>query len=205
MNHALSCPKGGFPSIRHNEIRDLTANLLSEVCHSVSTKPHLQPISGEILTEASANVEDVARLDILANGFWGSRFERAFFDVRVFNPHAPSNRQPQLATSYRRHENLKKRCYEQRIREVEHGSFTPLVLSATGGLGRAATVTSHLSTSGLFAFYKVASALQHHNGTAPLSIVFLPITFLHSLYQRCPLIFGSCCYISLPPRLPGDQ
>ena len=25
MNHALSCPKGGFPSIRHNEIRDLTA------------------------------------------------------------------------------------------------------------------------------------------------------------------------------------
>ena len=141
MNHALSYPKGGFPSIRHNEICDLTANLLSEVCHSVSTEPHLQPISGETLTGASANVEDGARLDILANGFWGSRFERAFFDVRVFNPHAPSNRQPQLATSYRRHENLKKRCYEQRIREVEHGSFTPLVLSATGGLGRAATVT----------------------------------------------------------------
>ena len=141
MNHALSCPKGGFPSFRHNEIRDLTANLLSEVCHSVSTEPHLQPISGETLTGASANVEDGARLDILANGFWGSRFERAFFDVRVFNPHAPSNRQPQLATSYRRHENLKKRCYEQCICEVEHGSFTQLVLSATGGLGRAATVT----------------------------------------------------------------
>ena len=55
--------------------------------------------------------------------------------------HAPSNRQPQLATSYRRHENLKKRTYKQCIREVEHGSFTPLVLSATGGLGRAATVS----------------------------------------------------------------
>ena len=46
-----------------------------------------------------------------------------------------------VATSYRCHENLKKRTYEQRIREVEHGSFTPLVLSATGGLGRAATVS----------------------------------------------------------------
>ena len=26
VEHALSCPLGGFPSIRHNEIRDLTAN-----------------------------------------------------------------------------------------------------------------------------------------------------------------------------------
>ena len=27
VEHALSCPKGGLPSIRHNEIRDLTATL----------------------------------------------------------------------------------------------------------------------------------------------------------------------------------
>ena len=27
VEHALSCPKGGFPSIRHNEIRNLTATL----------------------------------------------------------------------------------------------------------------------------------------------------------------------------------
>ena len=134
-------PSLALPSIHHNEMRDLTANLLSEVCHSVSTEPHLQPISGETSTERSANVEDGARPDILANGFWGSHFEWAFFDVKVFNPHDPSNRQPQLATSYRRHENLKKRAYEQRIHDVEHGSFTPLVLSAAGGLGRAATVT----------------------------------------------------------------
>ena len=33
IEHALSCPRGGFPSIRHNEIRDLTANLLTEVCN----------------------------------------------------------------------------------------------------------------------------------------------------------------------------
>ena len=30
-------------------------------------------------------------------------------------------------------------AYEQRIREVEHGSFTPLIMSSTGGLGHAAT------------------------------------------------------------------
>ena len=27
VQHALSCPRGGFPSIRHNELRDLTASL----------------------------------------------------------------------------------------------------------------------------------------------------------------------------------
>ena len=32
IEHSFSCPKGGFPTIRHNEIRDLTANLLTEVC-----------------------------------------------------------------------------------------------------------------------------------------------------------------------------
>ena len=40
---------------------------------------------------------------------------------------------------YRRHEQEKKRQYEQRVREVEHATFTPLVMSATGGMGRAAT------------------------------------------------------------------
>ena len=59
--------------------------------------------------------------------------------MRVFNPHAPSNRQP-LPTCYRKHENQKKRAYEQRVREVERGSFTPLVMSLTGGLGNAASV-----------------------------------------------------------------
>ena len=33
---------------------------------------------------------------------------------------------------------LKKRAYEQRIREIEHSSFTPLVLSATGGMANEA-------------------------------------------------------------------
>ena len=84
---------------------------------------------------------DGARLDIAANGFWGGRYERAFFDVRVFNPHAPSNRRLRLSSCYRSHENAKKRAYEQRIREVEHGSFVPLVLSVTGGMGRIATTT----------------------------------------------------------------
>ena len=71
------------PSIRHNEIWDLTAALLSEVCHNVSTEPHLQPMTGEVMSGLSTNIQDGAQLDIAADGFWGSRFEQAFFDVKV--------------------------------------------------------------------------------------------------------------------------
>jgi len=45
VDHALSSLKGGFPSIRHNEVRDITAELLSEVCHDVEVEPHLQPLA----------------------------------------------------------------------------------------------------------------------------------------------------------------
>ena len=45
VDHALSCPKGGLPTLRHNEIRDLTATLLTEVCHQVHVEPELQPVS----------------------------------------------------------------------------------------------------------------------------------------------------------------
>ncbi len=49
-------------------------------------------------------------------------------------PNQTANRYPPAIAS------TKKRAYEQRIREVEHSSFTPLVLSLTGGMGPAATV-----------------------------------------------------------------
>ena len=141
MKHALSCLNGGFPSIRHNEIRDLTATLLTEVCNEVYVEPELQPITGETLTGATFNVQDGACPDISAKGFWGGQFKKTYFDVRVFNPHAPSNRQcSSLSSCYRKYESLKKRAYQQRIREVEHASFTPLVLSATGVMAGEATV-----------------------------------------------------------------
>ena len=35
VEHVLSCPKGGLPSLRHNDIRDLTTSLLTEVCSQV--------------------------------------------------------------------------------------------------------------------------------------------------------------------------
>ena len=98
---------------------------MSEVWHDVSVEPVLQPLTGEHLSLATANREDSARLDVRACGFWGLQQQSAFFDVRVFNPCAPSCRGTQMDAYYRRHEGEKCRAYEQRVREVERGSFTP--------------------------------------------------------------------------------
>ena len=62
IEHSLNCPYGGYPSIRHNELRDITATLLTEVCHSVGTKPGLQPLPGELLKHKIANDADDARV-----------------------------------------------------------------------------------------------------------------------------------------------
>ena len=44
IEHTLSCPKAWLPFIQHNEIRDLTATLLTEVCSQLATEPELQPV-----------------------------------------------------------------------------------------------------------------------------------------------------------------
>lgn len=171
VEHALSCAKGGFPTIRHNEIRDLTANLLTEVCKDVCIEPDLQPVTKEHLSEATANSQDGARLDISANGVWGGRFEKTYFDVRVFNPHAPSNKNQVPSACYKKHEREKKRMYEQRVREVEHASFTPLVLAATGGLGTEATT-----------FYKRLASMLSMKWDSPYSTTLC--------WLRCRLAFS---------------
>ena len=123
IEHALSCACGGLPSIRHNELWDITAQLLTETCHGVGIEPPLQPLEDEQLRHRTANREDGARLDIVAVNFWGRDRQNAFFDVRVFNPYAPSHCGTTLVQCYRRNEQEKKRAYEERVREVEHGSF----------------------------------------------------------------------------------
>ena len=74
------------------------------------------------------------------NGFWGGRFEKSFIDVRIFNPHAPSNKKESISASYLKHEKNKKRSYENRVREIEFATFTPIVMSATGGMAKQASI-----------------------------------------------------------------
>ena len=199
VDHALSCPRGGFPSIRHNEIRDITADLLSEVCHNVGTEPCLQPITGEQLTYSTANREDGARLDVVAESFWGKNRQRAYFDVRVFNPFAHSYLNTSLAQCYRRNKLGKKREYEERVREIEHGSFSPLVFSTTGGMGNTATVV-----------YKRLASLHADKFEKPYSKIIHWLRCRLSFSLLCSSIMcirGPCSAIHRPasPLLLGDN
>ena len=68
---------------------------------------------------------------------FGTQAKTLFF-MLGFYPNASSNHSMTTTAAYRKHELAKKREYAQRVREVEHGVFTPLVLSTTGGMGREA-------------------------------------------------------------------
>ena len=84
----MDCPRGGFPSKRHNLIRDITGTLMTEVCVRVAIEPPLQPLNGKMFSYTSAIIEYNARSDICAQGFWGNDSQRAFFDVKLCNPTA---------------------------------------------------------------------------------------------------------------------
>ena len=134
IDHALSCPKGGFVYQRHNELRDTLAAMIDEVCQDVKIEPDLESLTGEQLNKGAIET-DGARSDISARGFW-VRGQRAFFDIRVFNPYAQRYSTQSLKTSFTLNENEKKRKYNRRIIDVERGSFTPLVFTINGGMGR---------------------------------------------------------------------
>ena len=126
----------------------------------------------------TANAQDGVRLDIAMDGFWGGRHKRCYTDIRVFNPFASSNSGAALSSCYRKHELSKERAYDLRIREVEHSSFTPLVFSATGGMGHKANI-----------FYKRLASLLFEKWKEPYAAVLkwircrLSFCLLHSAIQ----------------------
>ena len=71
QNIALSCKKGGFITLRHNEVKDFTVNHFSEVCHDVSSRlePQLKPVTGEIYRCNTSNTTKDARFDVSARWF----------------------------------------------------------------------------------------------------------------------------------------
>ena len=84
-------------------------------------------MSGETISDKTTNKSDQARVDISARGFWLTG-QGAFFDVRVFNPTAKRYVNQELRKSYEINEKGKKKQYNELILQVEHGTFTSLVI-----------------------------------------------------------------------------
>lgn len=109
-----------------------------EVCYNVGLEPcNPATITNERLHHCIANTEDGARVNSnqATEGFCENDRQCAFFDVSVFNPLTQTNCSLLPSTLYRRHEQVKKGACDQRFREVEHGCFSSLILSASGVMG----------------------------------------------------------------------
>ena len=72
-------------------------------------------------------------LKYLAFGFAGITI---LFDVHIFNTFISSN----WFNPYHQHEATKCHQYEEHVREIKHGSFSPLVFSALGGMSASTVV-----------------------------------------------------------------
>ena len=101
--------------MRHNNLRDLNADLQREVCRDIVVEPSLLPLDQEEVDGAQG---DGARPDISSRGLW-STFERTFFDVRVLHPNSPSYLSTSIERLYKNHEQEKMRMYNSRVITVE--------------------------------------------------------------------------------------
>ena len=85
---------------------------MDDVCHDVQIEPKIQSLDGEIFSSNTTTTDEDARLEIKANGLWGSRFNCTFFDVKIFNPHAKSCPKT-IKDAYKYHESIKRNKYEE--------------------------------------------------------------------------------------------
>ena len=110
---------------------------MREVCHDVRVEQELLPLDNDEII--NGNRAQKARMDVTGNGVWGPQ-ERSFLDIRVTHPNCPSHQGKKLATLYREQEQEKKRTYNERVIQIEKGSFTPVVFSTFGGMGKEAEI-----------------------------------------------------------------
>ena len=100
----------------------------------VEVEPMHNKLTGEEFKFKTANHQDIARLDISANGFW-VKGQKTIVDLRVFDPNAARYMNQNLKQCYAKNEMEKKGHYNQRVLEVEQDSFSPLVFTTSGSMG----------------------------------------------------------------------
>ena len=88
IQYSMSCNKGGFVYVRHNDLRNLTTNMMPEVCSDTEIEPKITPLSGEELQGRTSNNSNEAREDIRTRGF-RERGQQVYFGFFKFSTPAP--------------------------------------------------------------------------------------------------------------------
>ena len=122
MSHALSCKKDGFITLRHNEVRDITADGRAAgkgLCGR--EEPALAELNNEQLPQ-QANTSKEAHLDISVLDEWST----GIFRCKSIQPLCPETA----------NEKEEKKQYGERVMQVENEIFTPFVFAANGEIGK---------------------------------------------------------------------
>ena len=121
----MNCKKGRFVIMRYNSVQNFVANLLKTTLNDFEIELRLQKIDNE---ELNGLTGDNARPDVRARGVW-MQGRNAFFDIRLTNTNARSQKHLPVSAILKKQEKEKKRVYNGRIMNAEHGTFTSLVFS----------------------------------------------------------------------------
>ena len=148
---------------------------MRETGHVVEPEPALQKLTGEGFKYKSANKEDDARSDLKVTGFWRN-MRQAYFDVKVVSPFARSYAHLSQKSILLSAEKSKMREYRERIREVEHADFNPLVFTTVGAMGPQSQIVMK----------RIAEMLSEKKGVA-LSVVtgWLRVRLSFALLRTC--------------------
>ena len=96
---------GGFVIMSHNNVPDFEANLLKTTLNDVEIEPILQKIDNEWLNGLAGNN---AGADMRAQGVW-RQGQNAFFDNRLTNTNAGSQKHLSVNAVLEKHEKVKKK------------------------------------------------------------------------------------------------
>ncbi|KAG0702153.1 hypothetical protein GWK47_025155 [Chionoecetes opilio] len=130
----MTCKRGGFVCIRHDEVRDVTASMLREVCCDVSSETTLLPLDGEQLQYRTGQHRQRGPGGRKCSWILNQRTESLHGHQNLRSDgHLPPG--ISLEAAYQRNEQKKIRAYGDRIQHIDQGSFTPLVFLTFGRMG----------------------------------------------------------------------
>ena len=138
VEHGLSCKKGGFVSIRHDDVRDEAGALAGQALTtgkityepSISYGRNLTAGQPEVPQGTGNQLGAESRGNVLVHGLW-ERGSGCVLDIRITDTDANSHKDISSAKVLERAAKAKKAKYLQPCLERRQ-SFTPLVYSVDG-------------------------------------------------------------------------
>ena len=138
IGHALSCLTGGYPPIHHNKLRHYGRPIKRGMqwCHCGTTSATIHKRSA---WHENKHKWGGGQTGSKCQKLSGSRFEQAFLDVRV-STLVPQTTSPSKLQPSTTGKNIKGTEHMRSKSEKLRASVTLLVVAASDGIGKAATV-----------------------------------------------------------------